>query len=106
MTNDPAWVILKINSGVKSGARYLAPASEAGMPWGMVWWPSWAGLQWKQELGPKGICSCVSVLRGGFPESSSLDPELNLLCCRLGMWKCSEHGRKRLKFQEGGTGGV
>lgn len=38
MTSDPAWVILKINSGVKSGARYLAPDFEAGMPWGMVWW--------------------------------------------------------------------
>lgn len=31
MTNDPVWVILKINSGVKSGASYLAPAFEAGM---------------------------------------------------------------------------
>lgn len=38
MTSDPAWVILKINSGVKSGARYLAPDFEAGTPWGMVWW--------------------------------------------------------------------
>lgn len=66
----------------------------------------WAGLQWKQELGPKGICSCVSVLRGGFPESSSLDPELNLLCWDQVCGSVLSMAGRGVKFQEGRTSGV